>query len=94
MANRVKITCIKKTLQEDLMATYNKPDVKYCDQFEIGDTFYCENTNHLPANFCAWAFADLAREISLVAYDATRETTKVSCCTSGFHNVYFYIEPA
>ncbi len=93
MANRVKITVIKKSLQVDLMEKYNMQQVKLCDQFEIGDEFICENTNHLPLNFCAWAFADIAREISLVAYDLTRKTTKVSCCTSGFHNVYFYIEP-
>lgn len=92
MANRVKITVLKKTLQRDLIEKYAENPVEPCTEFEEGQTFCC-TTTELPENFCAWAFGDISREVALVAYDLTRQTTKVTCCTSGFHNVYFYIEP-
>ncbi len=93
MANKCKITCIKKTLQTELIAQYHKGDpIVPCTQFEVGDVYYA-TTTELPDGFCAWAFGDISREIALVAYDETQKTSKVTCCTSGYHNVYFYIEP-
>lgn len=94
MANRVKITVIKKTLQSELIEKFHHGGpINYCTQFEVGDEFYCTTTK-LPENFCAWAFGDISREIALVAYDPAGKTNKVTCCTSGYHNVYFYIESA
>ncbi len=93
MANKCKITVIKKTLQTDLIEKFHKGNpIDYCTQFDEGDVFYA-TTNDLPEKFCAWAFGDISREIALVAYDESKKTTKVTCCTSGYHNVYFYIEP-
>lgn len=93
MANRCKITVVKCSLQEDLIAKYHSESpVPYCPQFKEGQEFYA-TTTQLPEGFCAWAFGDISRDLALVAYDLTKQTTKVVCCTSAFHNVYFYIEP-
>lgn len=91
MANTCKITVLKKSLQKDLIDQHSGQPVDYCRQFEVGQEFYA-TTTQLPENFCAWAFDDIAKDLALVAYDPTGNTTKVTCCTSGFHNVYFYIE--
>ena len=93
MPNQCKITVIKKTLQNDLIEKYHShAPVGLCPCLEEGQEYYC-TTNKLPEGFCAWAFGDISREIALVAYDETANTKKVTCCTSGYHNVYFYIEP-
>ena len=91
MPNKCRITVLRKTLQKDLVEKYFGHPVDYCQQFEVGQEFYA-TTTQLPQGFCAWAFDDIAKDLALVAYDPTGKTTKVTCCTSGLHNVYFYIE--
>lgn len=93
MVNKCKITVLKKSLQMDLANQYFGQPVDYCQQFDVGEEFYA-TTTQLPKKFCAWAFSDIAKDLALVAYDPTGKTTKVTCCTSGLHNVYFYIEAA
>lgn len=92
MPNRCKITVIKCSLQEDLIERFHgHVPVPFCPQFREGQEFYA-TTTQLPDDFCAWAFGDISRDLALVAYDCSGKTSKVTCCTSGFHNVYFYIE--
>lgn len=92
MPNRCKITVIKCSLQSDLIEKFhNHAPVPLCPQFREGQEFYA-TTTQLPEGFCAWAFGDISRDLALVAYDRSGKTTKVTCCTSGFHNVYFYME--
>lgn len=93
MANRCKITVVKCSLQADLIERFHShAPVPHCPQFKVGQEFYA-TTTQLPEGFCAWAYGDISRDLALVAYDSTAQTTKVTCCTSGFHNVYFFIEP-
>lgn len=94
MSNQVKITVLKKTIQEDLFSYRQNPGdppVASCPHFEVGQSFVC-TTNNLPVGFCAWAFGDIAKDFALVAYDSTKTAIKITCCTSGLHNVYFRIE--
>ncbi len=92
MSNTVRITVIKKTLNEDVFKySTEAQNVKPCAWFEVGDTFIC-TTNELPNGFCAWAFGDIQKDFALIAYDATKEKKKVTCCTSALHNVYFQLE--
>lgn len=91
MSNTVKITVIKKTINSDLLKYTNLSGIEECPHFKLGDSFTC-TTNNLPEGFCAWAFGDIAKDFALVAYDSTKQAKKVTCCTSGMHNVYFLIE--
>lgn len=92
MANLCKITVVKCSLQEDLIQEYHcHAPVAPCPMFQEGQVFY-GTTTKLPEGFCAWAYADIARDLALTAYDEKMLTTKITCCTSGFHNVYFKIE--
>lgn len=92
MANLCKITVVKCSLQEDLISEFHAhTEIKHCPIFSRGQEFY-GTTTQLPKGFCAWAYADIAKDLALVAYDESGQTTKITCCTSGFHNVYFKLE--
>lgn len=92
MANRCRITVVKCSLQEDLISAFHShAPIAHCPNFKVGQEFEATTTK-LPTGFCAWAYADIARDLALVAYDPTMKTSKITCCTSGYHNVYFHIE--
>jgi len=96
---KVKITVMKKLNYKDILGP--NPQVEFtgapeCDRLEVGQEFVSDE-GRFPTGFCAWAFADIQRDITHLRlggdYPWTKEKgTVVSCCTDGFRPVIFKLE--
>jgi uncharacterized repeat protein (TIGR04076 family) len=96
---KVKITVMKKLNYKEVLGP--NPQVTFtgapeCDRLEVGQEFISDE-GRFPNGFCAWAFADIQRDITHLRlggdYPWTREKgTVVSCCTDGFRPVIFKLE--
>jgi len=92
----VKITVIKKTLNQDLVEKYTESgDWKHCEKFREGQEFISENVN-MPSGFCSWAWADIQKYVLALARGAKLVGVKsgvcITCCTDGFRPVIFKLE--
>ena len=95
----VKITVVRKLNYADLFEKGSPAEftgAPECDRLEVGQQFVSEE-GKFPAGFCAWAFADLQRDITHLRlegdYPWTKEKgTVVACCTDGFRPVIFKLE--
>ena len=68
---KVKITVVKKVNNKELFG--DNPPVEFsadavCDKVEVGQEFIYEKGT-CPAGFCAWAFADIQRDIIHLLFD-------------------------
>jgi uncharacterized repeat protein (TIGR04076 family) len=104
MASRLpncKITVLKKVLHHDLIDEYlddSHQDIGLCQCFEEGEEFVVD-PSVMPEGFCArcaWAWADIRRDILTVAMGADmpgmRHTgTIIAGCTDWFRPVIFKI---
>ena len=98
----VKITVIDKIAKQELQRQYGVLDFKdgddtTCDRFKIGDTFTYGDGDIVPSGFCAWAWADIHRDVVALKNGANfrskkQEGTQIACCTDGFRPVFFKIE--
>ena len=98
--DKVKITVVKKVHNKELFGD-NCPvsftiDAPQCKVLEEGQEFISENGN-FPQGFCAWAFADIQRDITHLRlggdYPWIKEKgTILSCCTDGIRPVIFKLE--
>ena len=91
----VKITVLKKTLHKDLCDRYTE-GVRECDMLKLGDEYIVRNLK-MPDGFCSWAWADIQRDIAILAFNGEFPQVKekgvgISCCTDGFRPVIFKIE--
>jgi uncharacterized repeat protein (TIGR04076 family) len=83
----------------DLAAEYLADDVELgpCARFEDGQEFIIEHPFTMPEDFCAWAWADIRKDIVAVATGSDRPWLKqrgvnLSGCTDWFRPVIFKIE--
>jgi len=99
--SKCKITIIKKTLNKDLIGEYIKDDYKQmgpCEKFEIGqETIVDPNLASVPESFCNWAWADIRKDIIMIASGGQFDWFKqpritIVGCTDWFRPVYFKIE--
>ena len=98
----VRITVIDKIVMKDLRKEYAKRQFAEgedasCDKFKVGDTFTHSTGGNIPEGFCAWAWADIHRDVEAVKFGASfpwinREQTQIACCTDGLRPVFFKIE--
>jgi len=91
-----KITVLKREVYKDLVDEYATGDMAACDKFKDGQEFILEHID-MPADFCAWAWADIQRDIVGVKFGANypwinKPNTIISCCTDGLRPVIFKIE--
>ena len=98
---KCKITILKRTLNKDLVDEYIVDEYKEmgsCEKFKEGEEFIIDPMLAMvPENFCDWAWADIRRDIMMVASGAQFEGLKkpnmtIAACTDWFRPVYFKIE--
>jgi uncharacterized repeat protein (TIGR04076 family) len=98
MAEKVKITILKKLLMEDIVAEYaGEGKIGICNKFEEGDTFITDGRT-VPEGFCTWAWADIFKDIIFVRNNmecigTIDRKSQIASCTDGFRPVVFRIEP-
>ena len=96
---KVKITVVKNLSNKELFG--DNPPLTFtgtalCDRFEEGQVFISEN-GQSPEGFCAWAFADIQRDITHIrlggSYPWIQEKGAIlSSCTDGARPVIFKLE--
>jgi uncharacterized repeat protein (TIGR04076 family) len=96
---KIKITVVKK-LNTKNMFGINQPVESTlpheCEKLQEGQVFISEN-GECPKGFCAWAFADIHRDISHLRlggnfYWMKEKGVMLSSCTDGLRPVIFKLE--
>ena len=80
----------------DLIDEYGVGVNPFCDAVEDGQEFIVKDLN-IPAGFCAWAWADIQRDVTHLFFDGDfpwvkDEGVMISACTDGFRPVIFKLE--
>jgi uncharacterized repeat protein (TIGR04076 family) len=100
---KCKITVLKTTIKQDLIDEYLEDaykDIGPCECFTDGQEFVIESQEELsvvPEGFCAWAWADIRKDILTVALGGDmpgfrRRGTVITGCTDWFRPVIFKVE--
>ena len=98
---KVKITVVKTEFYEDLaedIDTSVEGPFGPCPIFYLGQTFFVENLDDVPKGFCAWAWADIERDIAMLFFNATpsprlkNQYSMYSSCDEGIRPVVFKLE--
>ena len=92
----VKVTVVKRTVNEDLAAQYAQPGTGICTAFEDGQEFVVDGLNQ-PEGFCAWAWGDIHKSVLAIRSGSNfgfmqEEGTLVVACTDGIRPVIFKVE--
>ena len=100
---KCKITIIKRTINQDLINEFL--DEKYrnagpCEVFQDNQEFILEGETAFsqpPSDFCAWAWADIRKDILTMAVGGTtpgfrERNVAIAGCTDWFRPVIFKIE--
>ena len=99
---KCKITVLKRTINQDLIAEYLDEayqDTDLCECFKEGEEFVID-PSVMPQEFqarCAWAWADIRKDILAVAMGANmpgikQPGTVISGCTDWLRPVIFKVE--
>ena len=98
---KTKITVVKKFVAEELIGEFVDGEAKgkgfgLCDVYELGQEYILEKPN-MPEGFCAWAWADIHRDVIAMMSGASfpwigKEGVSIACCTDGLRPVVFKIE--
>jgi uncharacterized repeat protein (TIGR04076 family) len=94
----VRITVLKVETNPDLIEKYSvfgKEPYK-CNRFEEGQVFVTKS-GRVPEGFCSWAWADIQRDVEILAFGANYPSTKekgtvIVCCTDAYRPVTFKLE--
>ncbi|MFC2077177.1 TIGR04076 family protein [Candidatus Bipolaricaulota bacterium] len=102
MPTHALITVVKRALHTDLLGPSltekTLSSIRPCPTFEDGQTFTIDRLPPArPDGFCDQAWADIQRELYLVAFGGTHPNTDppgicFPCCTDGLRPVTFRIE--
>lgn len=98
MAEKVKITILKKLLMDDIVTEYaGEGKIGICNKFEEGDVFITDGRT-VPEGFCTWAWSDIFKDIIFVRNNmdcigTIDKKSQIASCTDGFRPVIFRIEP-
>jgi uncharacterized repeat protein (TIGR04076 family) len=97
-----KITVVKRNFDKELVADYlhsSYRDAEFgpCELFELHQEFIVADPNLMPDGFCAWAWADIQKEIVAIMSGGKfnwmkQEGSALTCCTDAFRPVVFLIE--
>jgi len=99
---RVKITVLKRI---DPKAVFGEEvpinpttgkEFEVCERFEEGQEFIVEETGERPDGFCAWAWHDVYKDMSVLKFGGNfpwvEEGEMVTCCTDGIRPVSFKLK--
>ncbi len=98
---KCKITVLKRTINKDLIEEYAEDSFKNinrCECFKDGqEIIYDPNSASVPDNFCHWAWADIRKDINMIALGGNepgmkKEGITITGCTDWFRPVIFKIE--
>lgn len=98
--DRVKITVVKKLNNDDLFGSTPPAECTLeaeCPAVKLGQEFIVEELPKCPADFCAWAFSDIYRDVVHLSLGGNFPWIKepgviLSCCTDGCRPVIFKLE--
>jgi uncharacterized repeat protein (TIGR04076 family) len=96
-ANNVKITVLKKVKTGEILKEYGVSTVEAeCPAVKEG-VEYVSKAGGMPEGFCAWAWADIQRDVAVLAFGGDfpwmkKKGTMISCCTDGLRPVIFKLE--
>jgi uncharacterized repeat protein (TIGR04076 family) len=99
--SKCKITVLKRMVNTDLVEEYLNTDVTgeftACKRFSDGQEIVVEHFSEIPEGFCAWAWADIRRDIKTIAAGGNLSWVKppgtaIVGCTDWFRPVIFKIE--
>jgi uncharacterized repeat protein (TIGR04076 family) len=66
MDAKIKITVLRRTRQEDLLARYATHIWEPCERLSEGQEFISEGAN-MPLGFCSWAWCDIQKYVLTLA---------------------------
>lgn len=98
---KIKITVIKKTLNDDLLAQYGSPKLGICQFHEQEQVFYCENGWQKPEGLCDNAWKSMMEYVMTLAHGGQQfyddewlkdPNLAVVSCNDGIRPVIFKIE--
>ncbi|MFX1284202.1 MAG: TIGR04076 family protein [Promethearchaeota archaeon] len=101
--SKCKITVLKRTINQDLIDEYideqYRSHMKPCDKFKDNQEFVLEGdaVSRPPNDFCAWAWADIRKDILMIALGSDmpglkQRGTVITGCTDWFRPVIFKVE--
>ena len=97
---KCKITVLKRTIDKKLVEEFLDEEfhnVELCELFEEGQEFVIDDFVKVPDNFCPHAWADIRKDVHMVAYGGNvpgfrQKGTTIAGCTDWFRPVIFKIE--
>jgi uncharacterized repeat protein (TIGR04076 family) len=111
LGQKVKITVMRKLKLDDLAREYGQirpgtedgDAIPSCPFFEVGQEFIVRtggDEDCKPKGFCDWAWADLWKDVLMVANKAgmcpdgekSKQAPQFTCCTDGLRPVIFKVE--
>lgn len=97
--SKCKITVLKRNANLDLAQQFMQDASGFgpCDQFSDGQEFVVDIWYQLPEGFCPWAWADIRRDVKMIAVGGNltwfkQPGTALAGCTDWFRPVIFKIE--
>ena len=97
----IQITVVKTEFYPDL-AQYVDESVEgefgSCPVFNVGQSFIVHDAGEIPKDFCAWAWADIQRDIAILLFGGQPQPimknrySMFCCCDEGIRPVIFKIE--
>ena len=97
MKDDVKITILKRTINDDYINEYGEPEKwAVCSKFDDGQEFISSDGIQMPQGFCSWAWGDIQKIALTLGLGGNFINTKpglfISCCSDGFRPVFFKLE--
>ena len=94
--NKMKITILKRTINQDIIDEYCSEEIGACSVFTDGQVFFTEGLKQ-PEGFCDWAWNDIHKSYLTVAmggcfFFMKRKNNIIACCSDGMRPVVFNIE--
>lgn len=97
---KCKITVVKRTINQDLIDEYLEIPQEHpgpCEYFSEGQEFIVEQVWEPPEGFCAWAWADMRKDILIAVGGGRfpgmkRSGIVITGCSDWFRTVIFKAE--
>lgn len=98
---KCRITVLQRTFNKELVERYCslalEPGYDGCDWFQVGQVFEVEDYNRMPEGFCAWAWADIQKDVIAILSGGSfpwmkQERVNITCCTDGLMPAVFLVE--
>ena len=95
MNANIRITVLKRSVHDKLLADYADSIWAPCERLKEGQEFISQSVN-MPQDFCSWAWADIQKYVMTLSRGGNFRGVKpgifISCCTDGFRPVIFKLE--